>query len=274
MTRIYQIPLLISLCLLTAIPALSQKLSTQEDLKRDIDQVPCKSSERLKAVVDLFKKLGAPENSIEVVEKDGTKNVVVTKKGSGTETIVIGAHYDKVSDGCGAIDNWTGVVTIAHLYRALKDYPTTKTLKFIAFDQEESGLVGSEAFVKQIPKPDRSSYCSMVNLDSFGFTQPEVFREGTSEKMLDAAKEFWTKMELKIPVMSVPGAGADSQSFTKAGIPAITFVGLNDHWQQYLHTSNDQLKYINPESVWMAYRTVLPFIADLDKRSCAEYRKN
>jgi hypothetical protein len=64
----------------------------------------------------------------------------------------VGAHYDKVSDGCGAGDNWFGVVAVAYIYRTLKDIPLKKTLVFVAFEKEEKGLVGSRAMAEAIDK--------------------------------------------------------------------------------------------------------------------------
>jgi Zn-dependent M28 family amino/carboxypeptidase len=253
--------------------AQSPRISTEDEIKRDLALVQCKSSERLRSVRDLFKSHGAADADMEVVEKDGTKNVVVTKKGSGTGTIVVGAHYDKTANGCGVIDNWTGIVAIAHLYATLKGVNTTKTFKFVAFDEEEIGLVGSEAFVKMIPKTERESFCSMVNLDSFGFAAPYVMQNASSTKLSEDAKLLFEQMKLKLEIITLAGAGADSMSFTSAGIPAITFSGLDNRWQQFLHSSNDQLKNINVSSVFMAYRTVLPFLARLDERPCDAYRK-
>src|SRR4051794_39686824 len=82
----------------------SPKISTVEDIERDVKLVPCKSEERLEAVQKVFRAMGASDADITVDDKKGTKNVVVTKKGTTPETIIVGAHYDKVDDGCGAID--------------------------------------------------------------------------------------------------------------------------------------------------------------------------
>jgi len=251
----------------------AQTIATEDQIKKDIESVPCKSSERLNAVVALFKRVGATDSDIQVVEKDGTRNVVVTKKGTGNGTIVVGAHYDKWDEGCGAIDNWTGIVAIAHMYGTLKDYAAEKTLKFVAFDKEEQGLLGSAAFVKQISKEERPSYCSMVNLDSFGFARPSVFRNVSTDKIIEAATAFWPQMQMKLDVATIGNADADSSSFKNAGIPAITFTGLDGRWQQFLHSSRDQVKNLDQMNAWMGYRVILPFVVELDKQPCEAYRK-
>jgi len=265
--------LVIAIILFAAGSSPAQKLSTQDQVKQDVERVPCKSSDRLNAVIDLFKRVGAMDSDIQVIEKDGTRNVVVTKKGTGSGTVVIGAHYDKWDKGCGAIDNWTGIVAIAHIYGTLREHAVQKTLKFVAFDKEEQGLLGSAAFVKQISKEELPSYCSMVNLDSFGFAQPQVFRNVSTDKLIDAATAFWPKMHLKLEVATIPNADADSSSFKNAGIPAITFTGLDNHWQEFLHSSRDQVKSLNQAAVWMGYRVILPFVMALDNQPCETFLK-
>lgn len=102
----------------------------------------------------LFEKLGASKEELLVEKHKGVENLFVVKKGQSEEKIVIGAHYDKVSNGCGAIDNWSGIIALAHLYKTLKEYPTNKTLIFVAFGKEEEGLVGSKVMVNKLEKEE------------------------------------------------------------------------------------------------------------------------
>jgi len=250
------------------------KIATEEDIKCDLPLSPCKNSERLSAVESLFRDKGATDADVSIVDKKGTKNLVVIKKGSGAGIIVIGAHYDKVSDGCGVLDNWTGIVAIAHLYGTIREIETVKTIKFVAFDKEELGLIGSQAFTGTIAKEERAAYCSMVNLDSFGLAMPQVMENTSSPKLIDAARAFWTTMRLKLASASIVGADADSSSFLKAGIPAITFHGMNNDWPQFLHSRNDKLGNVNAQSVFLGYRLVLPFLVEIDKAECGAFGKS
>ena len=248
-------------------------IATQDDIDRDMANVPCKGADRLAAAEKLFRSMGAADEDISYLEKGGIKDLIVTRKGTGTGTITVGAHYDKVDDGCGAIDNWTGIVAIARLYATLRSVATVKTFKFVAFDKEEKGLLGSDALARSIAKEDRPSYCSMVNFDSFGFTQPWVMENTSDPKMIADAKELWTTMKLKLQSVPINNADADSTSFLHAGIPAITFTGLDSKWQKYLHSNNDKLTNVNGESVYLGYRFVLPFLTRLDAASCDAFRK-
>lgn len=246
-------------------------ISTQESVEESIKAVPCKSEERLEGVKNLFIKLGAkPEEVIiEKFNKDKISNVVVIKKGKTDEKIIVGAHYDKTSEGCGAVDNWTGISIIAHLYKSMSKYQTNKTYIFVAFDQEEIGLLGSAAMVKNIPKENREQYCSMVNFDSFGFTFPFILQNASSPKLTEMAQKLAKENKFKI-VDAVLDGDSDSSSFKLQNIPAITFSGLDHNWNQILHSKNDQLNKINLESVYIGYRFGFAFLAKLDGESCRE----
>src|SRR5262245_2850503 len=92
--------------------------STEDELKTQVAAAPCKKNkDSMLAVKELFIKSGATEEDIRIEEIDNVENLIVTKKGASAETVVVGAHYDKTIDGCGAVDNWTGIVIMANLYR-------------------------------------------------------------------------------------------------------------------------------------------------------------
>jgi Zn-dependent M28 family amino/carboxypeptidase len=253
----------------------SNIVSTQENLEESFKTAPCKSEERLEAVKNLFLKMGAKSEEviIEKFDKDKISNLTVSKKGKTEETIIVGAHYDKVSDGCGAVDNWTGIAIIAHLYKTLSKIDTQKTYIFVAFDQEEKGLLGSDAMAKAIPKEKRTQYCSMVNFDSFGFSSPFILRNPSSPKMIEIAGNVAKESGFKIIDVEIPGSDADSTSFKKRDIPAVTFSGLDKDWQSIIHTGNDKFNRIKPASVYFGYRFGLAFLANLDSNVCREAKK-
>lgn len=271
-------PLLLLIFCFSSFAAAQQskaKISTQAEIKENLQLVPCKNKDRFEAVKKLFQTMGATDADISIGKFNDGQNLVVTKKGKTDKIIVVGAHYDKVSDGCGAIDNWTGIVIIANLYRTLRNLQTDKTILFVAFDREEAGLFGSERMAKEIPKENRADYCSMVNLDSFGFTYPQVLDNVSSPKMREFAEE--TARELKIPFQHASLAGiadADSASFLKRDIPAVTFHGLSGNWQKFLHSSFDEIENVNVDSVFIGYQFVLRYVSKIDGKGCGDFRKN
>jgi hypothetical protein len=256
----------------TAARATKINISTAAEIKAEFDNVPCKNDARLSAVKALFEKLGAPAEELQIVKLKNVENLVVRKPGQSEEKIVIGAHYDKVSHGCGALDNWTGIVALAHLYRTLKEAQTNKTLLFVAFGREEEGLIGSAAMVKEIAKEQLPQYCTMVNLDSFGLAAPQVMRNTSSPKLEVLAEEVAKQMQMPFAKAAIQGADADSSSFLSKKIPAVTLHGLNNDWRTMLHSGNDQASKVNAESVYYGYRLALSMLVRLDQADCQAFR--
>ncbi|HMT07362.1 MAG TPA: M28 family peptidase [Pyrinomonadaceae bacterium] len=246
--------------------------STEEELMSDVKVGPCKNEERLEAVKAMFKRLGAKDEDIKVEKIDKAQNVIVTKKGKTDEIVVIGGHYDKVDAGCGIVDNWTGIVILAHLYRTISAMTPNKTFVFVAFDREELGLVGSRDMAKAIPKDSRAKYCSMVNLDSFGLGYPFVLQNASNPKLIKVAKELGETLKVPVSVAEIPGASSDSASFNNIDIPAITLSALSAKWPEIMHQSKDKIEAVIPGSVRVGYNFGLRFIAKMEEAGCADFK--
>jgi len=243
------------------------RVSSQEETTQDVALAPCKDNERMEVVKALFIKMGAPTENLRVEKRDGVENVVIRTQGRLPGTIIIGAHYDKVSDGCGAIDNWTGIVALAHIYRSLKDVPLQKSIIFVAFGKEEKGLLGSKAMVRGIPKEEVGQYCAMVNIDSLGMAAPQALENLSSKVLIDRVLEIAQRM--KIPFNKVTlNAEADSMPFKDKRIPAITISAVGNGWEGVLHSKNDQVTKVNGTSVYLGYRLVLELVSELDRLPC------
>jgi len=246
--------------------------STEEELSADVALSPCKNDDRVEAVREIFIRCGATSESSRVVEAGRYRNVVVTLPGAGIGTVVIGAHYDKVKEGCGAIDNWSGVTLVAHLYKTFHQMQPQRTFIFVAFGAEEEGLKGSRAMVDAIPKAERNSYCAMINFDSFGLGRPQIIEEISSPKLT----AFVSKVadESKIPFYATTlGIGdSDSTSFKRAGIPAVTLHGLSSEWNKIIHTDNDKVTAIRSASLYAGYILAVNVMKKLDVSDCTGLR--
>ncbi len=246
-------------------------IATEEDVKKDVEKVVCKNKERLESVKQLFVDNGFDKSQLKVIDYGHTKNLELVLPGKSEESVVVGAHYDLVNS-CGVIDNWTGVVILAKLARTINSTTTDKTFRFVAFGSEEKGLIGSTAYVNEIPKEDTDKYCSMVNFDSFGFDYPQVMRNASSSKLIKLAKETSKAMKFPFGAATIPNATTDSASFKVKKIPALALHGLNGRWQEYLHTRRDNIKNVNFQSVYLAYRYGIPLLAAIDGKPCDAYR--
>jgi len=266
------LPLTLLMLPVTVAPQNQVSLSSLEEIKADIQSVPCKNQDRRQAAIALFKKMGALDSDVVVEKLRGVENVIVRKQGASAEIIVIGAHYDKVVEGCGAIDNWTGIVALAHIFRSVKQATPNKTILFVAFDHEENGLRGSRAMTEAIDKTDLPHYCAMVNVDSLGLAGPQVLDNVSSHKLEILAAAVANDLKIPFTHASVNVADADSSSFMAKKIPAVTIHGLNTNWMRILHTSNDQPSQIRPLSVYLGYQLLVSMLVRLDSASCAAYR--
>ncbi len=77
------------------------------------------------------------------------ENIIGKNPGTGTtgETYILGGHFDTRSNSPGADDNGSAVAGMLEAMRILSQYPSKKTIKFIGFDLEEDGLLGSARYV-------------------------------------------------------------------------------------------------------------------------------
>lgn len=254
-------------------PKPTVNIAAEADFKNDLALAPCKDKERLEAVKNLFIKMGAENEEIKIENFKSVENLTVTLNGKTNEIVVVGAHYDKTEEGCGVIDNWSGIVILANLYRSMKDFSTEKTYIFTAFGKEEKGLLGSGAMAKAIPKTERDNYCAMVNFDSFGLSIPQALSNISDAPLMDLAAEVSEEMKIPFAKAGIEMASSDSQSFRERKIPAITMHGLSSKWLDYLHKSSDKLENLNLQSVYIGYRHGLIFLSKIENTPCGAFRK-
>lgn len=101
------------------------------------------------------------------------ENVVATITGSEfpDQQYIICAHYDDMPSGNlapGADDNASGVVGVLETARLIKDLDLKYTVKFIAFDEEEQGLIGSHAYADEASS-NGDDILGVLNLDMIAY---------------------------------------------------------------------------------------------------------
>ncbi|GAA4133461.1 hypothetical protein GCM10022216_05540 [Sphingobacterium kyonggiense] len=160
-----------------------------------------------------------------------------------SEIIVLGAHYDHLgyvpkssTYYPGADDNASGVATIIELAKYFQQNKPKRTILFIAFDAEESGLIGSNHFVKELTKEERLSMKAMFSFDMVGMLQKN---EGLTLKGVghikggaELAEELAQGIQLK-DLSASTEAYTDTEPFGTSGIPAIhVFTGLKSPYHK------------------------------------------
>ena len=168
-------------------------------------------------------------------------NVAGCLKGSDPalqdETIVIGAHYDHLGYDLkdkekviyhGADDNASGVAAVIELARYFAANPqlVKRTIIFIAFDAEESGLLGSKKFIEEDTLFDVSSCRVMFSIDMVGML---AANNGLELKGIGAVNDGENMVksiasDQGINLKNTSGEieyGTDTAPFAEKGIPSI-----------------------------------------------------
>jgi hypothetical protein len=98
-----------------------------------------------------------------------TTNVIAeTTRGDPNNVIVVGAHLDSVGVGPGINDNGSGSATILEIAEQMSKVKPRNKVRFMWFGAEESGLLGSEAYVASLSEQERSQIAAMLNFDMVG----------------------------------------------------------------------------------------------------------
>lgn len=182
------------------------------------------------------------------------------------EWIVMGAHIDHIGMGDfgsrwgsgqlhpGADDNASGtagVLLLADLlsqsYANLPEDADARSIVFIAFDAEESGLNGSRYYVNN-PIAPLDDHAIMTNFDMIGrITNNRVLLSGleTGEGLQALLQPAMDKTELELVIPSSMNGASDHSSFLSRGVPVL-FSIIADFHDDY-HTPADVVWKINTE---------------------------
>jgi Peptidase family M28/PA domain len=98
-----------------------------------------------------------------------TSNVIAeSPAGDPDNVVVVGAHLDSVGVGPGVQDNGSGSAAILEIAEEMAKVKPRNKVRFIWFGAEESGLLGSEAYVASLSDEQRGQIAAMLNFDMIG----------------------------------------------------------------------------------------------------------
>jgi len=95
---------------------------------------------------------------------------------------VIGAHFDTVDGSPGVDDNASGVIAVLAVAKVLQKCTFTHTITFVAFDQEEKGLLGSKEYVRKALE-DHVNVNGAIILDMVGYFSEKPHSQTIPEGM-------------------------------------------------------------------------------------------
>jgi len=173
------------------------------------------------------------------------ENVEAEVRGSRRpdDIIVIGAHYDSVQGSPGANDNASGVAAMLALARAFVKAPQARTLRFVAFTNEEPPLfqtehMGSRVYAKR-SRERGEKIVLMLSLETIGFYSDEpgsqhlLFPLNLIYPSTGNFIAFVGNVETGFLVQQLVGSFRQQAQFPSEGgalWDVIPGVGWSDHW--------------------------------------------
>lgn len=188
-------------------------------------------------------------------------NLVCRIQGKSEDTIVIGAHYDKLQAGFGVADNWSGIVILDALVKHFQ--PLSKpefSLEFVAFTGEELGLIGSKSYLKQIDR----KVVAMINLDTIGL-RPLIIAVESDPKLAELAKQIATDQGIETSVKGWKHITGDFETFMEAGIPALGLHSVDRSTIKQIHRRRDRSGVVDLELLGDTFRLSVALVQKLSK---------
>jgi len=171
-----------------------------------------------------------------------SSNIIGVREGSTDRVVVISAHYDTAGpETPGADDNAAGVATMLEVARILNETPLNRTVYFIAFGGEETGLDGSRRWLADNPDlHDR--IVAAINLDCIASGDRLLATVLPQHRwILDALPPSACIEETPARLLDV--ARGDEHAFRAAGIPALRLYERDSY--TVTHTPDDRPERLN-----------------------------
>ncbi len=120
----------------------------------------------------IFDSLGL-ETELQAFQYNGidAHNVIGRLKGCADagKTYIVDAHFDTYQTAPGADDNGSGVVGVWEVARIMSQYTFRNNIRFIGFDLEEAGLIGSNRYVLQGGIKNWETIGAALNFEMIGY---------------------------------------------------------------------------------------------------------
>ena len=159
-------------------------------------------------------------------------NFVAEKAGADpSRFLLISSHLDSVGNA-GADDNGAGTISALAVAKALKDQELRYSLRILAFDEEEIGMVGSAAYAQQLQDEGQlDSMIGNINMEMTGYNSANdgAFHiidcnENTSAELSKKFREVAERdQDLRLRFVAACTNRSDHASFWRFDKPAVVF---------------------------------------------------
>ena len=217
---------------------------------------------------------------LEVLPADPEKNNVTgvlrgTRPDWAASSVVVGAHYDHLGigkDGIihpGADDNASGVAVLLELARQMAaSGPGSRTVIFVAFTGEESGLTGSKRYVTAPSPWPAGKAIGMVNLDTVGRLfggKILVLGSSSADEWIHIVNGAGYVTGAPVEAVMIDPGGSDQKSFIEIGVPAVQlFTGAHADYHQPGDTA-DKIDGPGLVKVAAVTRELVAYLAERDR---------
>ena len=234
------------------------------------------------------------------VDRGDARNVEVEVPGGARahEIVVIGAHYDSAMGATGANDNGSGVAALLELARILRQSKPARTLRFVAFANEEapfyrSDAMGSWQYARRC-RTRSENIVAMISLETIGYysdrpaTQRYPFPLSLFYPSTGNFIAFVSNLSSRGLLHGAIASFRRHASFPSEGVAAPAFipgVDWSDHWSfwhegypalmvtdtalyryPYYHTREDTPDKVNYEALARVVKGLEAMLLDLAGR--------
>lgn len=243
---------------------------SQEVVEARLGKYTGNNKQREATLKQMFAEAGCDDQHLSEQQVKASKlpNVICLLPGGSDKIIIVGAHFDRVSEGDGVVDNWSGASLLPSLYEAVKTEPHKHTYIFIGFTDEEKGEVGSRFYARQMSKEQVAATDAMVNMDTLGLESTEVWASHSDKRLTSALVYIAKQLNVPLTGVNVEQVGStDAEQFSERKIPRITIHSLTQEtWNAHiLHTSKDKLSAMRLDDYYQTYRLLAAYVAFLDQ---------
>lgn len=176
----------------------------------------------------------------------------ITGRKHPKEVVALGGHLDSWDPGTGAIDDGAGVAIAtgaAHLIAQLKQRPD-RTIRVIAFANEEAGLYGGKAYGEKHAK-DVAQHVLGSESD-FGAAPIWRMSANVKPEARDAVAQIAAVLKplgIAYDEKADAGGGPDLSEIHKRGMAALTLLQDGTHYFDWHHTANDTFDKVDPKEL-------------------------
>lgn len=224
------------------------------------------------------------------------RNIVFVIPGSGGDgrEILLTAHYDAVvlpsgALAAGVVDNAGSVVAVVRAAQAIRALGLAHPVRVILFDQEELGLIGARRWIEA---HGIEGVAAVVNSDVAAFGDTMMYGQNNGAQSLFVTQAVQRVcLERTLQCVGYPNyPPSDDRAFSAAGAPVVSLgfqheAGAHQMWLAFnaprdetglaegfvpevfavIHSENDTLARVQPETLLLAAETYAAVVAEIDR---------